>query len=66
MSFKFVLYIIVSVIVIWSMESVNINAIFKKSNRPNKILQARLVFFFITISIIYLVTNFFYDFYLNF
>ena len=66
MSFKFLLYIIVSIIVIWSMESVNINAIFKKSNKNNKVLKARLVYFFITISIIYMVTNFFYDFYLNY
>lgn len=66
MSLKFVLYIIVSIIVIWSMDSININAIFKKGNKPNKVLQARLVYFFITISLIYLVTNFFFDFYLNF
>ena len=66
MNFKFVLYILVSVIVIWSMDSININAIFKKSNRPNRILQARLIYFFITISIIYLVTNFFYELYIYF
>ena len=66
MNFKFVLYILVSVIVIWSMDSININAIFKKSNRPNRILQARLIYFFITLSIIYLVTNFFYELYIYF
>ena len=66
MNFKFVLYILVSVIVIWSMDSININAIFKKSNRPNRILQARLIYFFIIISIIYLVTNFFYELYIYF
>ena len=62
MSFKFVLYILVSVVVIWSMESININAIFKKKH----VTQARLFYFFITVGLIYLVTNFFYDFYLNF
>lgn len=59
MKAKFLLYIIVGIFVIWSMDSININSIFKK----NKIKQARLFYFFLTISLIYLVTNFFYDFY---
>ena len=58
---KFLLYIIVGILVMWSMDSVNINAIFKK----NKIHQARMIYFLITISIIYLATNFFYDLYLS-
>lgn len=58
MTIKFILYIIVSVAVIWSMDSLNINGIFKK----NKIFQARMFYFFIGLSIIYLVTNFIYDF----
>lgn len=58
MTIKFILYIIVSVAVIWSMDSLNINGIFKKS----KIFQARMFYFFIGLSIIYLVTNFIYDF----
>ncbi len=62
MSEKFVLYILVSVVVIWSMDSLNINGIFKKK----RVTQARLLYFFITVSIIYMVTNFFYDLYLNF
>ena len=54
---KFLLYIIVNILVIWSMDSVNINKIFKK----NKIMEARLFYFFLGISLIYLVTNFLWD-----
>ncbi len=54
---KFFLYIIVTILVIWSMEAVNINQIFKK----NRIYQARLFYFFLGISMIYLVTNFLMD-----
>ena len=62
MKVKLILYIIVGFFVIWSMDSININQIFKK----NKITQARLFYFFLTISIIHLVTNCFYDLYLSF
>lgn len=54
---KFFVYIISTILVIWSMESVNINQIFKK----NKVYQARLFYFLLGISLIYLVTNFFMD-----
>ncbi len=54
---KFFLYIIVTILVIWSMDSVNINQIFKK----NHIYQARFFYFFLGISLIYLVTNFLLD-----
>lgn len=54
---KFLLYIIVTILVIWSMDSVNINKILKK----NKIMEARLFYFFLGISLIYLVTNFLWD-----
>lgn len=57
MTGKFVLYIFVTILVIWSMDSVNINKIFKK----NKIMEARIFYFFLGISLIYLVTNFFWD-----
>lgn len=57
MSYKFFLYILVTVVVIWAMESVNINQIFKK----NRIVQARVFYFLLGISIIYLVTNFLID-----
>ena len=54
---KFFLYIVVTILVIWSMDSLNINGIFKK----NKVIQARLLYFFLGISLIYLVTNFLMD-----
>ena len=54
---KFFIYILSTVLVIWSMDSVNINKIFKK----NKIYQARLFYFLLGISMIYLVTNFIMD-----
>ena len=54
---KFLLYIISTILVVWSMESVNINQIFKK----NKVFQARIFYFLLGISLIYLVTNFFMD-----
>jgi len=54
---KFFVYIIVSILTIWAIDSVNINQIFKK-NRP---FQSTLFYFLLTISIIYLVTNFIMD-----
>lgn len=59
MSVKYFLYLIVTVITIWSLDSININAIFKK----NKVWQARTFYFFLALSLIYLVTNFIYDLY---
>ena len=57
MTGKFFLYIMNTIIVIWAMDSVNINKIFKK----NKIVQARVFYFLLGISLIYLVTGFLYD-----
>ena len=57
MTGKFFLYIFVTIMVIWALDSVNINQIFKK----NKILQARVFYFLLGLSMIYLVTNFLYD-----
>ena len=61
MHVKFFLYVFVTLLVIWSLDSVNINGIFKK----NKILQARFFYFFLGLSLIYLVTNFIYDVFLS-
>lgn len=60
MTAKFFLYVFVSILVIWAMDSVNINQIFKK----NKIYQARVFYFLIGLSLIYIITNFIYDFFL--
>lgn len=57
MTGKFFLYIITTILVIWSMDSVNINKIFKK----NRVVQANLFYFLLGIALIYLVTNFIYD-----
>ena len=57
MSGKFFVYVIVTFLVIWAMDSVNINKIFKK----NKVMQARIFYFLLGISLIYLVTNFLMD-----
>lgn len=54
---KFFVYIIVTILVIWAMDSININGIFKK----NKVVQATLMYFLLGISLIYLVTNFIMD-----
>lgn len=54
---KFFLYVFSTIIVIWSMESVNIAKIFKK----NRVMQARVFYFLLGISLIYLVTNFLMD-----
>lgn len=57
MAGKFFLYIIVTIVVIWALDSVDINRIFKK-NRPH---QALIFYFLLGISLIYLVTNFLMD-----
>ena len=57
MTGKFFLYILVTLLVIWSLDSVNINQIFIK----NKVTQARIFYFLLALSMIYLVTNFLFD-----
>jgi len=51
---NFILYILVMVIVIWAVDSINLNNIFKK-NRP---YQARTIYIIIIFSLTYLTTNF--------
>lgn len=60
MNVKSILYLISVPLVLFSLDSININGIFKK----NKIFQARLFYLLITIALSYLVVNFFYDFFL--
>ena len=57
MAGKFFLYIAVTFLVIWAMDAVNINQIFKK----NRVFQARVFYFLLGVSLIYLVTNFLMD-----
>ena len=57
MSGKFFIYLAVTFLVVWAMESVNINKLFKK----DRIIQARVFYFLLGVSLIYLVTNFLMD-----
>ena len=56
--YNLLLYILVLIMVIWAMDGININHIFK----TNKILQARVFYIMIIFSITYLVSNFIIDF----
>lgn len=56
--YNLLLYSIVFVIVIWTMDGININQIFKK----NRIYQARVFYIMLTLSMTYLVTNFMLEF----
>lgn len=58
---KLLLYAFVTVVVIWAMDAVNINQIFKK----NHVIQARVFYFLLGLSLIYLVTNFFMDLFIS-
>ncbi len=59
MSIKFFVYLFVTILVIWAMDSININAIFKK----NRVIQARVFYFLLGLIMIYLITNFIMDFF---
>lgn len=56
--YNLLLYVIVLILVIWSIDSININHIFKK----NRIYQARVFYIMIIFSLTYLVTNFLIEF----
>lgn len=59
MSVKLFIYIFSSVIVIWSIESINITGIFKK----NRVYQARIFYFLLALCMIELLTNLIYNVY---
>lgn len=56
--YNLLLYSIILVIVIWTMDGININSIFKK----NRIYQARIFYIMIIFSLTYLVSNFIIEF----
>ena len=56
---KLFLYIFITLVVVWTMDGLNINFIFKK----NRVAQARVFYLLVTLSLSYLVTNFVYDFF---
>jgi len=59
MHLRTVLYIFTMPCVIWALESININNLFKK----NKYWQARILFVMVSMALTYLVVNFFMDFF---
>lgn len=61
MSTKTILYFIVTPLVIWALDSINITNVFKK----NRYYQARLLYLILTFSLSYLTTNFIYDFFIH-
>ena len=54
---KIYVYLIVLPFVIWALDGININSIFKK----NKIVQAKIIYTLFCFSLTYLTTNFIYD-----
>ena len=61
MTVKLILYAINVPLAIWALDSININGIFK----VNRVFQARLLYFMLSLGLAYLFTNFLYDFFLN-
>lgn len=59
MNVKLILYILITPFVMYALDGININHLFKK----NKIFQARIIYIMICIALSYLVVNFMYDFY---
>ncbi len=59
MNAKYILYFVIMLTVIYAMDAINLNGFFKK----NKILQARILYFLLALSLTYLVTNFLWDFF---
>lgn len=57
---KTILYIVVTILSIWGLDSINITNLFKK----NKYYQSRILYLFVAVALSYLVVNFFYDFFL--
>lgn len=57
---KFILYLLIIPIIVWSMDSVNINGMFKKGD--SNYYQARVMYMIIIASLSYLVVNFVNDF----
>lgn len=59
MSVRTILYVVILSLVIWALDSININGIFKK----NRYYQARLLYLMISMSMTYLIVNFLMDFF---
>ena len=59
MNVKAIIYILITPFVIYCMDSLNLNHVFKK----NKVTQARILYLLVGFALSYLVVNFIYDFY---
>ena len=59
MNVKVIIYLLITPLVMYCLDSLNINHLFKK----NKIMQARIIYIMICMALSYLVVNFIYDFY---
>lgn len=62
MNIKVILYVLMIPISIWVLDSLNLNNMIKKA----KIMEAKILYLFLSFSLSYLVVNFLYDFYINF
>lgn len=60
MSAKAILYIVITPLVVWALDSINITNVFKK----NRYYQARALYLILTLSLSYLTVNFIYDFFM--
>ena len=60
MNIKTILYLVSVPLIIWALDSINIQNLFKK----NRYWQSRILYLIITISLSYLTVNFFYDFFI--
>ena len=52
--YNFLVYFLVLILVIWAMEGININSIFKK----NRVYQAKVFYIILVFSLTYLTANF--------
>lgn len=60
MTAKTVLYLVITPLVVWALDSINITNVFKK----NRYYQARALYLILTMSLSYLTVNFIYDFFM--
>ena len=60
MTVKTILYLVITPLVIWALDSVNITNVFKK----NRYYQARALYLILSLSLSYLTVNFLYDFFM--
>ncbi len=61
MSVKFFVYLLTMVVVLYAMDALRMNEIFKK----NRVFQARLFYLLVLLALTYLVANFIMDFFLS-